>query len=183
VREILRIENIFEYSMNDYEQDAWLTEFNYKINYNANHIFDVTFTQSGMAAYPDTQTRHMAIDLTRGALIKSVDVFEARSFKELASVINEKLQIELRQLSARVKSRADLEAAERNSLLEAFEDVKFETANLDNFSINSKGVTFLYDLGLPFQHQAFEPRGQYFIPYTELKPYMKSDSLLAQFVR
>jgi hypothetical protein len=183
VRDLLRIENIFEYSLEDYRKDPWLTEFNYRVNYNGDYIFDVTFTQSGMAAYPDIQTKHLAIDLKRGALMKAADVFETNSFKPLASIVNEKLQAELRQISARIRSRPDLEAAERNSLLEAFEDLKFEIANLDDFSVNASGMTFLYDAGFPSAHWRFEPRGRYFVPYAQLKPYMKSDSLLAQFVR
>jgi len=42
-------------------------------------------------------------------------------------------------------------------------------------------VTFLYDAGFPHAHAAFEPEGQYFFSYVELKPYLRSDGLLGQF--
>ena len=181
VRAILKLKNIFDYSLEEYRQDTWLTEFNYGINYNARHIFDITFTQEGVAAYPDSQSKHFTIDLRTGKLIKASDVFLRSRFAQLAELVNEKMQIELRQLIKQAKDSPNLDVNEGSSIAEALSDMKFEVKNLDDFSVGAKGVTFLYDAGFPHAIAAFEPEGRYFFSYAQLKPYLKSDGLLWQF--
>src|SRR5688500_1291202 len=78
VRAIVDFKNIFETTLAEYRADAWLEEFSYDVNYNQNYILDLTFWQTGSAAYPDTQHKHFTIDLRRGAVVKATDVF-ARS--------------------------------------------------------------------------------------------------------
>ena len=65
---------------------------------------------------------------------------------------------------------------------ESEEVLKFTKENLDDFSVGTKGLTFLYDAGYPHAIQAFEPNGRYFFSYSQLKPYIKRDGLLGQFV-
>jgi hypothetical protein len=90
VQSILNIKNIFDYSLNEYRQDPWLTEFTYQINHNKDYILDITFTQSGVAAYPDTQTRHFAINLKAVTIIKPSEVFSTSRLKSLAAMVNQK---------------------------------------------------------------------------------------------
>src|SRR4030095_6621098 len=66
VQAILQVTNVFDSSIAEYRDDNWLEEFRYKVNYNKNNILDITFTQNGAGAYPDTQTRHFAINLKNG---------------------------------------------------------------------------------------------------------------------
>ena len=65
---------------------------------------------------------------------------------------------------------------------EAQEPLKFTIENLDEFSVGAKGITFLYDAGYPHAIQAFEPIGEYFFSYSELKPFIRRDGLLGQFI-
>ncbi len=55
--------------------------------------------------------------------------------------------------------------------------------NLDDFSVGRMGITFLYDAGFPHVFKAFEPQGRYFFNYAQLKPYLKDDGPLGQFIR
>ncbi|MCI0524896.1 MAG: hypothetical protein L0Y75_06490 [Acidobacteria bacterium] len=55
--------------------------------------------------------------------------------------------------------------------------------NLDDFSVNITGVTFLYDFGFPHVVKALEPSGRYFFSYEGLKQYIKRDGLLGVFIR
>ncbi|MGI8735203.1 MAG: hypothetical protein ACR2LM_18100 [Pyrinomonadaceae bacterium] len=50
VHSLLSFKNIFDYSLAEYGNDAWLSEFTYVVNHNGQHLLDLTFTQSGMAA-------------------------------------------------------------------------------------------------------------------------------------
>ena len=92
VQVILQVKNVFDSSIAEYRDDNWLEEFRYKVNYNKNNILDITFTQEGAGAYPDTQTRHFAINLKNGKVIKASDVFINRSLPTLRTMLDGKLQ-------------------------------------------------------------------------------------------
>jgi hypothetical protein len=98
VRSILQIKNVFGSSLAEYQDDGWLTDFSYKINHNRNYILDITFTQSGMAAYPDEQSKHILINLKNGRLIKALDAFASNKFETLAAMVDRKLQQEIKQM-------------------------------------------------------------------------------------
>lgn len=91
VRAILEIKSVFGSSLDEYRDDGWLTDFGYKVNYNQNYILDITFTQSGMGAYPDEHTKHCLINLRNGRLIKRSDVFIVDRLEDLASLIDGQL--------------------------------------------------------------------------------------------
>ncbi|MDQ1729379.1 MAG: hypothetical protein QOD33_1504 [Pyrinomonadaceae bacterium] len=182
VRSLLEVKNIFDSSLGDYRTEAWLTEFSFKVNYNQNYILDLTFSQNGSAAYPDSQTRHFAIDLRNGTTIKASDVFSADKRVALANLVNRKLQAELKAI---VKSLAESKSHAEDIRIaqEAQEPLEFTVADLDNFSVGARGITFLYDAGYPHAIQAFEPNGSYFFSYSELRPFIKRESVLGQFVK
>ena len=77
VRSAFDFKNIFDYSLKDYREDTWLTDFTYVVNYNKNYLLDITFTQSGVAAYPDEQSKHFLINLKDGRIVKAQDAFES----------------------------------------------------------------------------------------------------------
>jgi hypothetical protein len=177
VRLALEFKNIFDYSLKEYREDPWLTEFNYLVNYNRNYFLDITFTQSGMAAYPDEQHKHFLISLKDGRIVTARDAFEPNKLNSLAAMVDRELQREIKRIAHENRSPDEKEAING-----AYDNLKFELKELDEFSIGPKGITFLYDAGFPHVIKAFEPQGKYFFTYTELKPYIKRDGLLGQFV-
>ena len=183
IRALLDFKNIFDYSLQEYREDSWLSEFSYTVNYNRNFLFDVTFDQNGVAAYPDDQSKHFLINLKTGQVISATDAFLSESFGPLAELVNEKLQAELKEIVSQAKQRTDLEASEPQSIADAFEQMKFEPANLNDLEVGEKGITFLYDAGLPHVMEAFEPEGRYFFTYSELQRYINRGGPLGQFVR
>ena len=99
---------------------------------------------------------------------------------QLAANLNQKLQAELKTILQELSdSRSDAEDV--RIARKAQEPLRFTLENLDNFSVDPKGITFLYDAGYPHAIQAFEPVGRYFFSYSELKPYIKPDGPLRQF--
>ena len=182
VRAVFDFKNIFDYSLKEYREDTWLDEFSYKVNHNGNYLLDITFSQSGSGAYPDDQTKHFLVDLKNGSVIKASDVFVAAKLGSLSVMVNRKLQAELKEILASLKdSKTDPEDA--RIATEAQEPLQFKVEDLDEFSVGKKGVTFLYDAGYPHVIRAFEPAGRYFFSYSELKPYIKRDGPLGQFVQ
>jgi hypothetical protein len=182
VQAILQVKNVFDTSIAEYREDNWLEDFSYKVNYNKNSILDITFTQEGSGAYPDTQTRHFAINLKSGSIIKASDVFITSSLPTLRGMLDGKLKSELKEILESLRdSKSDPEDVRVAS--EAQEPLDYKLENLDDFEVGAKGITFLYDAGYPHAIQAFEPNGRYFFSYSELKPFIKGDGPLGQFVQ
>ncbi|MFN2498124.1 MAG: hypothetical protein ABR557_03460 [Pyrinomonadaceae bacterium] len=182
VQSVLQIKNVFDTSVAEYRQDNWLEEFSYEVNYNQNYILDITFRQEGSGAYPDTQTRHFAINLKTGDVIKASDAFIGDKMAALASLVSAKFQAELKQiLTDLAESKSDAE--DIRVAKEAQEALGFKLSDIDDFSIGDKGITFLCDAGYPHAIQAFEAEGRYFFSYAELKPFIKQDGPLGQFVK
>ena len=182
VQSLLQIKNVFDTSVAEYRQDNWLEEFGYEVNYNQNYILDITFRQEGSGAYPDTHTKHFAINLKNGTVLKASEAFIAQKLPALANLVSAKFQAELKQiLTDLAESQSDAE--DIRIAKEAQEALQFKLSDIDDFSINDKGVTFLYDAGYPHAIQAFEPEGRYFFSYAELKPFIKRDGPLGQFVK
>jgi hypothetical protein len=183
VRALLDFKNLFGSSLKDYREDAWLSEFDYEVNYNGDSLLDITFRQSGSGAYPDDQEKHLLINLNDGRVVKAADAFELDKLAALAAAVDRKLQKELSELQAEhAKDRAAV-PEDRESIKQAYENLKFETSNLDEFSISRKGITFLYDAGFPHVIQALAPAGRYAFTFAELNPYIKPGGPLGQFVR
>ena len=183
VRSLFDFKNIFDYSLKEYREDTWLDEFDYEVNYNQNSLLDITFRQSGSAAYPDDQQKHFLVDLTNGRVVKASDAFEPHKLPSLAVLVDGRLQDELRQDAKDLASSKDSDPQELESIKQAYENLKFEVTNLDDFSVGPAGVTFLYDAGFPHVIRALEPAGRYFFNWAEIKPYIKPNGPLAQFVR
>ncbi len=177
IRAAFDFKNIFGSSLAEYRSDTWLSEFGYEVNYNRDYILDITFTQEGVGAYPDGGSKHFAINLRNGELIRAADAFDPAAHEKLVALVDEKLQAENQE------TVRDVGDEDRASAEEMLKDLKFTTSNLDDFSINDKGVTFLFDAGFPHAVQAFAPAGRYFFSYAELKPFIKLDGPLAVFVR
>lgn len=183
VRALLNVKNVFDYSLTEYRQDTWLDEFDYRVNHNADFLLDITFSQSGSAAYPDTHEKHFLINLKDGNLVKASDAFAPDKLAALAAAVDRKLQQELRQLASEMVKDKDSGQEEQDSIKQAYENLKFEAAHLDEFSVGPAGITFIYDAGFPHVIQALEPEGKYVFSFAELKPYIKPDGPLGQFVR
>jgi hypothetical protein len=183
VRALLSFKNIFDYSLAEYRSDQWLSEFSYRVNHNANSLLDITFTQSGIAAYPDEQSKHFLIDLRSGALVVAADVFQGDKLETLTAAVDEKLQREIAELKRENTGSTDRDEADKTSVNDAYEILKFESKDLDNFSVSKSGITFLYDAGFPHVIKALEPKGRYFFSYEQLKPFIKSNGPLGQFIR
>jgi hypothetical protein len=179
VRSVINFKNIFDYSLREYREDAWLSEFSYVVNFNSNYLLDLTFTQSGVGAYPDVHTRHFLINLRDGNLVRASDAFVADRFEGLASLVDKQLQLELKDIARENATTM----SDYKEFVESQGELRFEEKNLDHFSVRARGIMFLYDAGFPHAIKAFEPKGDYFFSYAQLKPFIKADGPLGQFVR
>lgn len=183
VRAALDLKNVFDSSLEEYRQEAWLEELDFQVNYNKNQLLDITFWQTGSAAYPDSHEKHFTISLKSGDVLKAADVFELASFHALAALAHEKLLAEVNELTKVVEEDDQIAAEERASLKEALSGLSFKVEDLDQFVVSDQGLTFLYDAGFPHVMKALEPEGRYFFSYAQLAPYIKRDGPLGRLVR
>ncbi|MDT5272481.1 MAG: hypothetical protein QOH49_4667 [Acidobacteriota bacterium] len=181
VRAALDLKNIFGTSLTEYREDAWLEEFDFKVNYNKRRLLDISFWEEGSGAYPDTHHAHFAINLRTGDVLKARDVFEAGALQTLTGMVNKKLRAEIAEQVRVVEQDKDIE--DKSGLKEELSGLSFSVENLDNFMVGDTGVTFLYDAGFPHVIQALQPEGQYFFTYAQLAPYVRRDGPLGVFVK
>lgn len=183
VSALLEVGKVFGTSLAEYRRDAWLSEFDYKVNYNRNNILDITFREEGVGAYPDTHFKHFAISLRTGEVIKAAGAFEPGSLRRLAAMVNEKLRAEVAELLAEVEKDRETDAEGKSSLRESLRGLSFGVEHLDEFEVGDGGLTFLYDAGFPHVIQALQPEGRYFFSYEQLAPHVRRGGPLGVLVR
>jgi hypothetical protein len=154
----------------------WLEEATYKVNYNKNGILGITLSVSGSGAYPSSYDRTIVVDLAAGNRVRPADVFV--NLSGLAAKCRRIQQSEVKRSLADIKKN-EPDAEDPESL---FAEAKFTTEDLKEFTVSDRGVAFLYDYGFPHVLQALQPEGRYFIPWSEMKPFIKPGGLLARFV-
>lgn len=159
----------------EFQESWWLSEIDYTVNYNQNSLLDLTFTISGVGAYPSTYEKHRLVSLKTGKVLKASDVFKKESFGTIASMVDKAMQVEIKQAIAKGnEGGADIRDQLSNK--------RFQSRNLNNFSVSDKGITFLYDFGFPHVILALEPSGRYFFSYDQLKAYIKPSGALGVFL-
>ncbi|MGI8554895.1 MAG: hypothetical protein ACR2LT_00845 [Pyrinomonadaceae bacterium] len=180
-----KIETAISYEKNnvlnirDEINDAqWLDEANYEVNYNKNGILDITLIAAGSGAYPSGFSKTIVVNEKTGNRVLSSDVFT--NLAGLAAKARKSQLAEIKKARADYKKNPDSADFDGS---EYFDDAKFTTEELKNFSVSDKGVTFLYDYEFPHVVQELQPDGRYFFSWTELKPFIRRGGLLEQFIR
>lgn len=159
-------------------ESQWLEEADFTLDYNKNGILVITLSMSGTAAYPSVYSRTVVVDLKTGNRAAAADVFE--NPKALAARVKEVQDEEVKASIEEIKKGEDYKDFDPKQF---FEYTDFTAENLEQFSVGEAGVTFMYDYGFPRVAMAVEPSGNYFFAWSELKPFIRRDGLLARFVR
>ncbi len=172
----------FETTLKESLSETWLSSLDYEVNYNKNGILHITLIMEGVGAYPSTSLANLVINLKTGERVKFTDIFKQDSLAKLAEMTDKKLQEEKREIYERI-DEGDESQEDKKYLKEEVEKLKFTIEDLDEFSVSDKGVTILYDAGFRHAIQALQPEGRYLFSYNELQPFIKSESILNQFIR
>jgi len=88
-------------------------------------------------------------------------VFISNQSEKLATLLDSKLQAEIRQILS--------ETGDEGKSVYEGKNLRFEVKDLENFAVGPNGITFLYEAGFPHVIQALEPDGQYLLSFVELK--------------
>jgi hypothetical protein len=154
------------------KNDHQLT-FDYEVTCNRNYILGLTFSWVFWSRIETTRT----FDFITGKRITLADIFREDQLGELANLVDRRLQSEIAEMIRADKSGGDIEFAIKSQNLQ-----KVTSADLEDFSIDEKGITLFYHAG--FHHVASwaEPKGRYFFTYSELKPFLKPNTPVSQFL-
>ena len=153
----------------------WLEEADYKILFNQQGVLCVELWMTGTAAYPDSVTKTVVVDITKGARLGVTDVL--KDLEKLVPLVKKKQRAEITAATKEMKS--DLDAKPED----LFSETNFTIEDFKDFAVDATGVTFMYDYGFPHVLEALQPEGKYHFAWAELKPFIRSDGLLARFVR
>jgi hypothetical protein len=156
----------------------WLETADYEITYNKNGILCVSLFAEGSAAYPSTNVKTVVVNTKTGAIIKPADALI--NLKGLAAKLKKMQTAEIAAAKKEIKENP--EEAETN-VDELFENADFTVANIDEYSVDEKGVTFKYDYDFAHVIQALQPNGTYSMTWAELEPYIKKGSIFEKFVK
>ena len=145
----------------------------YEVTYNRNYILGLTFSWVFWSRIETTR----AFDLSTGKRITLADLFREDQMGELANLIDHRLRTEIAEMIRDYKGSRNIEYT-----IKAENMLKVTTDDLEDFSIDEKGITLFYHAG--FHHTASwaEPKGRYFFAYTELKPFLKPHTPVSQFL-
>jgi hypothetical protein len=153
--------------------DSWTTDLTYEVNYNQDRLLSMSYQIVGVGAYVSGYTKHVAVNLETGNVIRLDDMFKPLALGMLAQRLDGRLQAEIKAKIAQIK--VDDPQFSETSL---FANHRFRIRNLEKFSISAQGVTFYYDYGFPHVALAYEPSGRFLMPFSELQPSIKSAGVL-----
>lgn len=155
-----RIQALLDEEIAEYRSDpndCWLASLDYTIHYNEDGILDVTFRASGVGAYPDWHTQHVALDLASGAKL-GASVFVAEKHEALAKLVNQKLERALRGVDLKVLWNDEVRA--------------FKPVNLGDFMVTREGVVFLYDFRVAHVVRGQTQLQEYLVPWSVVRPFV-----------
>lgn len=178
IESILSYEKNFDFKLKEQisGEDFWLNSCDFVLNYNKNNILGIELYMEGSGAYPSTSVKHIVVNTKNGTQIKPIDVFT--NLNGLAALVKKAQKAEINRETERLKKEEpDFDASEY------FNNADYNVKNVSDFAISEKGLVFHYDYGFPHVVLALQPEGNYFFNWKQLKPYIKSNGIFAQFVK
>jgi len=157
--------------MSEYQ---WLEEADYKVLFNQNGVLCIEQWMSGTAAYPDSVTKRVVVDIAKGVSLTPADVF--KNLPAFAKLVKKSQAAEIASATKEMKSDPDAKPED------LFSETNFTAADFKEFSVDLKGVTIYYDYGFPHVLEALQPAGEYHFTWTEIRQFVRADGLLARFV-
>ena len=183
IQTTLQLKNVFGFTVEEYREDesGWLETVGFTVNYNRDYILDIRFMELGSAMHGEVIQKRFTIDLRTGNVLTPTDIFVAERMDQLSKLVDKKLQEEIKEIRDRFRNAGEQVPSDLENI---FRKLKFETADLSNFEVNTTGVMFAKKVSFPhgFGFDLYRPDGRYYFTHAELKPYLRTDGLLWQFV-
>ena len=158
-------------------ESQWLHEADYEEVFNEKSVLTMMIWMEGAGAYSDGVTKYVVVDLATGGRASVNELFS--DIPGLVGELKKKQDIEVAEAIKVIKADPEFGNGDPKQL---FEYTGFEAKDLNNFAVDRAGVAFFYDYGFPNVLKALEPEGELRLSWEEIKPFVKSGSLLARFL-
>lgn len=180
IEALLSYEKAFDFTLRDeLNETQWLEDASYSVEYNANKMLSLSLTIEGSGAYPSSSTKYIVVNIAAGTRVRPTDIFV--NTNGLLSKLVKMKDAEVKKALDEIKKDPETKDEDVSDLFNMSAD--YQKVTLDEFHIDENGVVFHHDYGFPHVAQALQPPGEFFLTWEELKPYIKSGGLLAQFIR
>lgn len=156
----------------------WLERADYKVIYNQKGLLTINLWMEGTAAYPDSVSKYVVVDIKKGVRLRPADVFN--DLEGLAALVKSMQSEEVKRSIGEMKKDPNIGDSDPADL---FSTADFTVADLNEFGVSATGVTFYYDYGFPHVLEALQPAGEFKLSWVRLKQFVRRDGLLAPFIR
>ncbi len=172
----LNYEKHFDFTIKGEQNDTdWLSDADFKVDYNRGHILCVSLFIEGSGAYPSTSTKYVTVNTRTGMAVKPIDVFVRTA--GLKAVLTKMRAKEIADTKASIKKDPENKDVDIDQLFK--DSLEYNKIKLDQFTVKSDGVVFHHNYDFPHVVQALQPPGEFLLTWAQLKPYLKSGGLLA----
>ena len=161
----------------EFKEMHWLTSLDYTVNYNDNALLSLTYTSTGVAAYPSTFVRYRSVNLTTGSILRAQDLFTTEGLGAIALQVDKQLQdaIKVKTSKLGTPNTEDIDPS-------IYKSHRFRIKHLNDFTITPNGIVFHYEFGFPHVLIAAEPKGDFLMTYAQLKSYAKPSGPLLRLL-
>lgn len=154
----------------DNDNFSSFTGSNYNITYNSDKILSITMNYESLAGSINIDSYYYSFDIKNQKKLQYSDVLQETKINELIKTCNKILNGRLKDLYAESKDKLD-ESDVYESLINS--KSMFNKTNLDSFSLQKKGIEFIFIYGFP--EGAFDIQNNLFFSYKDLQKYFKDD--------
>jgi hypothetical protein len=179
IENAISFENAWEITIEEERNESeWLEEAGFTVLYNKNGILSVELMINGSAAYPSLSNKYVVVDIKTGNKLNPGDVFVNQN--QLLTEITKKQNAEIQDSIELIKTNPDFDEPNPEYL---FEDKHFISKDLEEFIVDDKGITFVFNYSFPRYALALEPIGRYFFSWKEISPFINKKGVFARFIK
>jgi len=172
IQDSISLKSVFGRSLTEMETEFkeahWLTSLDYTVNYNDNGLLSLTYTSTGVAAYPSTFVRYRSVNLTTGSVLRAQDLFTTEALGAIALQVDKQLQDAIKVKTSKLGT-PNTEGIDPS----IYKSHRFRIKHLNDFTIMPNGIVFHYEFGFPHVLIPAEPKGDFLMTYAQLKSYAK----------
>jgi hypothetical protein len=143
---------------------------NYKITFNNSKILSINMSYESLAGNINIDSYYYNFDVPNKKALVFTDIIKENEIKELLKKINSTLKNRLDELYNENKNKLETSDVYQ-SLIHS--SSLFKKENLNTFSIQKKGIEYVFNYGFP--NGMFAIENNIFISYDDLKMILKED--------
>jgi hypothetical protein len=143
---------------------------NYKVTFNNSNILSITMNYETLAGNINIDSYYYNFDVPKSKTLVSNDIIKESKINELLKKCNSILKSRLDELYKENKSELDASDVYQ-SLIHS--NSLFKKENLNTFSIQKKGIEYIFNYGFP--NGMFPIENNIFISYKDLKMILNED--------